>query len=83
MIADASLAAECVRHARMFFGRPDFDLLHATPGTFAIAPTPGMLERLERDYVNMAGMIFGPIPPFREVVRTIVDLERRLNEPGF
>jgi len=64
----------------------DRPVIRAAPGivalTPAIAPTPGMLERLERDYVNMAGMIFGPIPPFREVVRTIVDLERRLNEPG-
>ncbi len=78
-VADLGLAAECVRHARMFFGRPDFDLVHAAPGTFALAPTPAMLERLERDYQNMAGMIFGPIPGFGDVVASVVDLERRLN----
>jgi hypothetical protein len=79
MVTDLSLAAECARHARMFFDRPDLDLARAAPGTFALAPTPPMLERLERDYENMAGMIFGSIPAFRDVVRTVVDLEGRLN----
>jgi hypothetical protein len=66
----------------MFFGRPDLDLEHAAPGTFAIVPTSDMRGRLERDYVNMAGMIFGPIPPFHEVLATMSPLERRLNDPG-
>lgn len=82
ILADQSLAADCARHARIFFGRPDLDLEHAAPGTFAIAPTSDMRGRLERDYVNMAGMIFGPIPSFHEVLATISDLERSLNEPG-
>jgi hypothetical protein len=45
--------AECARHARMFFDRPDLDLAQAAPGTFALSPTPPMLERLERDYENL------------------------------
>ena len=81
-LADQSLAAECARHARMFFGRPDLDLEHARPGTFAIVPTSDMRGRLERDYVNMAGMIFGPIPPFHEVLETLADLERGVNHRG-
>lgn len=32
--------------------------------------------------MNMAGMIFGPIPVVRDVVQTVIELERRLNEPG-
>jgi hypothetical protein len=32
--------------------------------------------------MNMAGMIFGPIPAFRDVVQTVIELKRRLNEPG-
>jgi hypothetical protein len=79
--ANRPLAMECVRHARMFFNRPDFDLEHAAPGTFALAPLPEMLERLERDYESMSGMIFGPIPAFREVVQSVTELEIRLNEP--
>jgi hypothetical protein len=79
MVANLALGTECVRHARMFFDRPDFDLATAAPGTFALAPTPAMLERLEPDYQSMAGMIFGPIPEFNDVVASVVELERRLN----
>lgn len=39
-LRDRALGADCVRHARMFFDRPDFDLASAKPGTFAISPTP-------------------------------------------
>ncbi len=82
MAANRSLALECVRHARMFFDRPDFDLARAAPGTFALAPAPDMLERLERDYENMAGMIFGPLPAFRDVVQAVIEPERRWHWPG-
>jgi hypothetical protein len=37
-LADYDLGADCVRHARMFFDRPDYDLASALPGTFAIEP---------------------------------------------
>ena len=63
----------------MFFDRAQFDLAHAVPGTFALAPTEAMLTRLERDYDSMSGMIFGPIPAFNDVAASISDLERRLN----
>ena len=38
-IADAALGADCVRHALMFFNRPDYDLASAATGSFAIAPS--------------------------------------------
>jgi hypothetical protein len=79
-VADRSLAAQCVRHARMFFDRPDLDLAQAAPGTYALAPSPAMRDRLARDYENMAAMIFGPIPAFDDVISSIVELERQLND---
>ena len=36
------------RHVLMFFNSADLDLLHARPGSFAIAPTPGMVDALRR-----------------------------------
>lgn len=36
-LGDLDLGADCVRHARMFFDRPDYDLASAVPGSFAIA----------------------------------------------
>ena len=40
-LADWELGADCARHARLFFDRPDYDLVSAVPGTFAIAPGRG------------------------------------------
>lgn len=74
------LAAECVRHARMFFDRPDFDLSNAKPGTFALLPTPAMRKGLEGDYARMAGMIFGSIPKLNEVMASVGRLESTLNQ---
>jgi hypothetical protein len=76
---DAAMAEDCVRHARMFFSRPDLDLASAVPGSFALTPHDGMLVDLRRDYEAMSGMVFGPIPTVDQVVRLLTTLERRLN----
>ncbi|QHN03985.1 nucleotidyl transferase AbiEii/AbiGii toxin family protein [Granulicella sp. WH15] len=76
---DFKMAEDCVRHARMFFNRPDLDLATAVPGTFALTPHDGMLAYLRRDYEAMSGMIFGPIPNVDEVVTAIAELELWLN----
>lgn len=73
------MAQDCVRHAKMFFNRPDFDLASAVPGSFALTPHNEMMETLERDYEAMSGMIFGPIPAFGEVMAAIAALEQRIN----
>ena len=74
-LGDGELAADCVRHAKMFFNRPDLDLASARPGSFAIEPNPGMLDRLRTDYAKTTPMIFGPAPTFDEIIASI----RRLN----
>lgn len=77
--ADRAMAQDCIRHARMFFNRPDLDLATAAPGTFALAPHDAMLARLEEDYRAMAGMIFGEVPPFGSVMDSITELENLIN----
>ena len=77
--ADKEMAHDCVRHARMFFNRPDLDLASATPGTFALAPHDDMLAQLEQDYGAMAGMIFGEVPAFADVIQSIAEFENRIN----
>jgi hypothetical protein len=74
------MAQDCVRHAKMFFNRPDFDLVSAAPGSFALTPQGGMLDVLRRDYEAMAGMIFGPIPMIDAAIASIAELEQRLNQ---
>jgi hypothetical protein len=76
---DHQLAIDCARHAKMFFNRPPLDLETALPGTLALSPTPGMVESLRRDYVRMAGMIIGEVPPFEEVLLSVSELEARVN----
>jgi hypothetical protein len=77
--ANLALGADCVAHAKMFFNSPDLDLASAAPGSFALVPTPEMLEPLARDYRAMSGMIFGDPPAFDDVMASVIALEARLN----
>ena len=78
-LADRDLGADCVRHARMFFDRPDYDLASAVPGTFAITPVGGMVDALSRDYANTTAMIFGDAPDFDAVLASINEIDRSIN----
>lgn len=78
-LANLALGVECVRHARLFFDRPDYDLASATPGTFALAPHADMTVALARDYRDMVGMIFGTPPAFEEVLASIAAIEGAIN----
>ena len=75
--ADLAMAADCMRHERMFFNRPGTTT--AAPGSFALVPPPAMLEQLRRDYAAMAVMIFGEVPTFEAVVDSIAALEAAVN----
>lgn len=76
---DRRLSADCVRHARMFFDRPDYDLGSAVPGSFAIAPGGAMVDALARDYANTRAMIFGEAPAFEEVLASAGEIEGIVN----
>jgi Nucleotidyl transferase AbiEii toxin, Type IV TA system len=78
-VRDAAMATDCVRHARLFFNRPDLDLATAAPGRYALAPHDNMLANLEQDYNAMSQMIFGEVPEFGAVIQSVVHLEERLN----
>ena len=78
-IADRELGIDCAHHARMFFNSPDLNLAHALPGSLSLAPPTRMRDALRRDYQAMAGMIFGSIPAFEEVLAGIEELEKRVN----
>ena len=79
-LGDLDLARDCVRHARMFFDRPDYDLASAEPGSFALAPVEGMTDALRRDYASTAGMIFGEPPAFDAILDSIKQLEAAAND---
>jgi hypothetical protein len=76
---DFILALDCARHAQMFFNSTDLDLKSARPGSFALVPTLEMQPALKRDYQAMAGMIFGDVPDFIDVIDEIRQLEHIIN----
>jgi hypothetical protein len=78
-LANPDLAVACVRHARMFFDRPDYDLASAVAGSFAIIPVDGMIDALRRDYSNTAAMIFGSPPTFDELLVSVTALDASAN----
>lgn len=77
--ADHALAADCARHARLFFGSSDLGLDAAQPGALTLAPGPAMREALRRDYAAMTGMVFGEIPALEAVLDSVAQLEQRVN----
>lgn len=79
-LAKPALGVDCVRHARMFFDRPDYDLASAVPGSFTIAPIHGMIEALIRDYDNTKAMVFGSPPEFTDILASVGAIERIVNE---
>jgi hypothetical protein len=79
-LAQPTLGADCVRHARMFFDRPDYDLASAAPRSFAIVPVDGMIEALTRDYDNTKAMVFGSPPKFTDILASVGAIERMVNE---
>jgi hypothetical protein len=79
---DLDLAADCVRHAQMFFNSPDLNLTTAAPGSFTLSPNSDMAADLTRDYAAMTGMIFGKAPPFREILERIAVFETDVNAMG-
>lgn len=78
-ITDHKLALDCARHALMFFNSADLDLVHAHAGSFAITPTPEMVDALRRDYHAMEGMIFGEVPEFPDILEVLNQLEHQIN----
>jgi Nucleotidyl transferase AbiEii toxin, Type IV TA system len=78
-LGNRALAASCATHARLFFGSADLGLTTAAHGTLTLTPPLAMRDALATDYIAMAGMIFGDIPPLDAVLATVEEIERRVN----
>ncbi|MBV9834827.1 MAG: nucleotidyl transferase AbiEii/AbiGii toxin family protein [Alphaproteobacteria bacterium] len=78
-LEDRDLGDDCVHHARMFFDRPDYDLVSAIAGSFAVAPRGTMVDALRRDYDATRAMIFGAAPAFDAILASADRIETRIN----
>jgi len=52
----------------------------AQPGTFRLAPPDFRLAELEKDYRAMQPMFLQEPPPFENVIKTVMELEHRINQ---
>ena len=78
-LVDHALAADCARHARVFFGSTDLGLETAVPGTFTLTPDHEMRGALAKDYDAMAAMIFGDVPTLDTVLASVQRVEKVVN----
>jgi hypothetical protein len=78
-LADLDLLTQVVRHKETFYpsARARYDL--ARPGSFRLVPVENRFAALERDYRNMAVMIFGDAPKFDWIRERLKALEQEIN----
>jgi len=78
-LADMPLLADVVKHKETFYASAwaRYDL--ARPGSFRLMPREDRLAALERDYRNMAVMIFGKPLAFNKIIEALTTLEEEVN----
>ncbi len=78
-LADRDLLTQVVRHKETFYPSAwaRYDL--ARPRSFRLTPVEKRFAALERDYRNMAVMIFGDAPKFDWIMETLKVLEEEIN----
>ncbi len=52
----------------------------AKPGTLRLVPLERHIDELRGDYRSMQAMLFGQIPSFEDIIRTVSQLEKSINE---
>jgi hypothetical protein len=78
-LADAGLLAEVVAFKQRFYPRAWARYELAVPGSLRLVPQGAVLATVAADYRAMAGMIFGAIPSFDEILARLQDLEKEIN----
>jgi hypothetical protein len=70
------------RHKRAFFSAAWAGYENAQPGSIRLVPRGEFARAVERDYAAMRPMFFGAPPSFEEIMKTLEELEKRLNGRG-
>ncbi len=73
------LLERVIAHKSFFFAQSWANYDTARPGTFRLLPVADHLDALRRDYQAMEAMIFGHAPAWPDIVRSLQELERRIN----
>lgn len=78
-LADPALLAEVVAFKQRFYPRAWARYELAVAGTLRLVPQGEVLAAVAADYRAMAGMIFGAVPPFADILDTLQALEDEIN----
>jgi hypothetical protein len=78
-LADLQLLEDVVAFKKRFYRCSWANYESAQPGTFRLIPGQARREELEKDYRQMKVMIFGDVPKFDQVIRTLKALEDEIN----
>ena len=78
-LGDLPLLAQVVKHKETLYPSAwsRYDVAH--PGSFHLVPAKERIDALQRDYKNMAPMIFGEPPRFDWIMETLAALEQEIN----
>ncbi len=79
-LADLELLKEVVEFKDKHYYRGWAKYHEAKPGTFKLVPPDRIRTALERDYRDMMVMIFGDVPKFDWIMKTVENLESEINE---
>jgi hypothetical protein len=74
----ADLLERVVRHKTFFFAS-SWAHYETLPGSFWLVPSATRVEELRKDYLQMQAMIFGEAPEWDEIIRSLADLEWKIN----
>ena len=79
-LADIKLLEAVVAFKSQFYPSAwaRYDL--ASPGTFRLLPKQDQVGMLEKDYREMAAMLFGDIPDFKAILQVLSALESEINQ---
>lgn len=79
-LGNAELLARVVAFKEKFYRTPWAKLPDAKTGTLKLAPPEYRMKELSRDYDSMQPMIYGERPSFDELMESMRQIERSINE---
>lgn len=77
---DKELFKRCAEHRQVFFRQNWVDYDTLKPGSLRVRPADAHVADWRKDYEQMQGpMFFGNAPAFDDILKSVIDFERRFN----
>jgi len=78
-LQDMSLLHDVIRHKRKYFKSAWATYETAVPPTLSVYPNDNLKQKLQEDYKQMSGMLFGDPPSFDEILESLKKFQNDLN----